>query len=209
MRAAAAGNPATLIDNHILLLLGCPFVDHNRGMIVTPKDVLEDRDDFGFYYPLIVKAAIVGNGGWSENLTPLLAGVERYELLADFLKIESGAHDLALALLIYLDAARTSRLSRVLHADTAPAVFGLLNSWLKPAVPWDILPPAAVLAASLFGHAWTSVGAVADLLADNGGSANRHMHDLVALARPSFLPGLCPVQDAVADVALPDLEMRQ
>lgn len=89
-----------------------------------------------------------------------------------------------------------------LWSEVAPGILEILNTWLRPEVPWLVIPDFATLSIAMFGEYWWQIVGVG--LAET--SVYRVIRSLREL-RPSFLPGL--VQWVPRDCSaceLPDLQ---
>jgi hypothetical protein len=174
----------------LLAILGCPHVVAGRLVQAELPETHRCQIETSLLELLAKVASNLGDPVCER--ASVLAGLYAARCWRRCLESEDGTYDFASVLLCYLE--RFSSLSLVdVHA--AGRVCDILNAWLSPEVPWSQVPTSDEVVQRLFGVAWCTMS-----LPMEGRTAG----SVVYYERPPFLPGLCPPQDALPGVPLPD-----
>jgi hypothetical protein len=201
------------LGEDLLQLLGCSYV-HYRGhvsLLLTPEDtVMAPRDEIVECLPKLLDLVINNYGVQSTNISSLMTGICRNELLTHFLSNEHHAYSLAIGVLLYIEMYEANYM---LDCAAAPNVVSILNEWVNPSDPWSELPGAVALACHLFGDAWADLLLQQSEYHEVGGCSQYGPLDvdkgyvmvglLVAQTRPPFIDGLCPELQIDYAVQLP------
>lgn len=190
-----------LLNTELKTLLGCPYASTRRDgtdILVRPEASPGLLVGARLCLPLLLDE-IVDHRGHADDVASLLAGVELSGWRETMLTTEETAYTLAATLVYFLES--YDPFSAVLHLDVIPRACTILNEWLAPAARFSLgeLPTPRELCCLFFGDAWCDF-----VLANVKG---RDVVSFVRQARPPFLLGLCPTQDASTQPRspLPDL----
>lgn len=135
--------------------------------------------------------------------TIVLAGLSRYDCWKTCLKDEESTYLLAAGIVGYLET-----YTRDFQPDVAAEaeICVLLNQWLQPEAPWTKAPSVQEVVTYMFNEVWCSlrVPATKDDVPDDEPYGSRYIAKLIYQERPPFLIGLCPAQQQIMSVPLPD-----
>lgn len=138
---------------------------------------------------------------WAPRVA-LLAGLGLHDCWQQCLQDEASARNLAVQLLQYIEGFSKTDL---IYETADPHVAKILSAWLGlPAAA--VTPGPVTVCQSLFGDAWCSFylpdGAID--APGEGWKMLAKIADIEDRERPPFLPGLCPSQDGILSVPLPE-----
>jgi hypothetical protein len=174
------------INNNLRILLGCPFVSDGEFIV---DHVVNDPDDVRRCLPKLL-SVLINFENERDSIISLVSGLVRNHCWGECLQTESDAYALAAALVYFTEA----RQHKLMETEVVTDVRAIFNAWLRPASASVRLPDVETLCLHLFGSAWCSVVL----------PASEKLRALILTQRPPFLPGLCPAQDAILSVPLPD-----
>lgn len=192
-------------ENNFLASLHCPYSGWAGGEVEFTATAITttERAALQRCLPMLLPL-LIGEENYRSYNAGLLFGIQRHGCLSVCVKNESGAHDLALSALLFIDTFYDCPLERFVTA----AVIELLNDWIRPRERWSTLPGVVTVCRLLFGDAWCAICLPADCADDVGGyyerSTDYEVHDLIKVMRPPLLPGLCG-QEARQPMRLPEI----
>lgn len=199
------GGPDTPVQTISLSELHCPYLSP-KGIEFECEGLLEsERADLQKYLPLLLTDMVRGSS-LDDSFIALLVGIQEYGCQPGYPVAACDGHALARVLIHYVGAFN----SQEMELFAVRHIIDLLNAWVKPDVPWVCLPGVMTLCRTIYGHDWCSmflpdchdtVGAYCQI------SVGFEIDHIIRKEKPPFMPGLCPEQDAVIRVPLPDLGM--
>jgi hypothetical protein len=186
----------------ILKLLRCPYLSaEGVAHFDVMEESTEDIDALRKYLPRILQGMVFQQDD-RFGYTSILIGLALHDCLPNGPKDEETAYALATAIVHYVeDYLPTYDMDLI----GEPYVCALLNTWLKPGIPWAAAPGLTEVCRLLFGDAWCALSLPANCEMPNWAFRRKEMPvvAIVESARPQFLPGLCLSQVNHAEL-LPD-----
>jgi hypothetical protein len=141
----------------------------------------------------------------SNDVTSVLAGMIHHGCWRICLATTDDTYLLSGAVLCFLDYFwEDSPVDKVV----ASSVWALLNTWLKPQIPWKDMPSRTEVCQHMFGSAWCSIALPDACLNVHDGKTERSeiiVSQIVLAERPPFLQGVCPSQAPLLVWDLPAL----
>jgi hypothetical protein len=178
--------------------IGCPFLLRETRSQALPVVAAEDKAATLAALPhLLTLVQIVGDRMAITDMHSILTGLHSAGGWEECLSAESTTYALAVSLYY---AIGTFQYIEAQDWCAKPAVLQILNQWLKPGNAWVDVPVASEVAGAMFGEIWADL-VIREIETSDMSSA---LCTLIEKERPSFLPGLCPAQDAILNVPLPD-----
>jgi hypothetical protein len=177
--------------------LHCPYKGPGEPVVLCAPEMVgntlspAERAEIATCLPRLL-AALLPERGIPTTCASLLAGISKYADWEAYPHTEDEAYTLATAMLYFI---KDYTPGYEMDAVTKPYVCEIISAWTRRPMISAELPTALALCTMLFGDAWCNMvepldASFSDVLVEN--------------ARPPFLPGLCPAQDALVCDVLPD-----
>lgn len=202
------------VSYEVLTMLGCPHIEYvRRGFkcsmddwkLMIPEKTAEIYQELVDHYlsEILGRWAVAGDRSIVQT-TCILAGIVRQNRYASYFDTEEKTYVLASTVLNYLEEYSDDNETDALIKDE---ICAMLSAWLKPAIPWKVIPSARTAAIAMFGSGWCSLFASSWTPHSVGAlkACENYLGFLIYQERPPFLPGLCPAQQDQMSAPLPNL----